>query len=308
MSRVFCLGEALVDLFFDENDLSQVKPQVGGSVLNAALTLKNASCFYGRPLKIELISEWGDDVAGKFIEESLRKSGIGTHYSQVFREGSTALVQVQLKNGQPSYFFNKNYPKERFENFQFECNEAAICLFGSWASLDKTLTPTYNLVISQIKKAGGLVYYDPNLRPSYKEKLPKLQQKVWENTQKADWVKMSSEDLEILLNTDSQTEHLEYLNRLQKNVIYTQGSESILWKLSDGFWNEHTVIPVDVVSAVGAGDNFNAGFVFELIEHYFLEKNSLNRLNTTFFNSFVERGADFAARVCQSPLNYLQFD
>ena len=61
---------------------------------------------------------------------------------------------------------------------------------------------------------------------------------------------------------------------------------------------------VQPVSTVGAGDNFNAGFIYAMLG-YGLRASDLLRLDREGWPRLVRTGCDFAAQVCQSEQNHV---
>ena len=58
------------------------------------------------------------------------------------------------------------------------------------------------------------------------------------------------------------------------------------------------------VSTVGAGDNFNAGVLFGLLNSR-IRRQDLPTLNEKEWDSIIKCGIDFATEVCTSSDNYL---
>ncbi|MCF0160869.1 MAG: carbohydrate kinase, partial [Bacteroidaceae bacterium] len=69
----------------------------------------------------------------------------------------------------------------------------------------------------------------------------------------------------------------------------------------------HLTFPVEqipTVSTVGAGDSFNAGFVYGLIREQ-IGKEKLSKLQSEDWARLVEYGQRFSREVCQSMENYI---
>jgi fructokinase len=59
------------------------------------------------------------------------------------------------------------------------------------------------------------------------------------------------------------------------------------------------VAPIDVVSTVGAGDNFNAGIIYSLLKQD-IQLDDLATLSEQAWDSMVSTGMRFSAEVCKS--------
>ena len=62
---------------------------------------------------------------------------------------------------------------------------------------------------------------------------------------------------------------------------------------------EYPIEPLEAVSTIGAGDNFNAGLIYGLLK-YDVRYRDLNNLNEEVWDKVVQCGKDFAAEVCRS--------
>jgi fructokinase len=66
----------------------------------------------------------------------------------------------------------------------------------------------------------------------------------------------------------------------------------------------YPVKKVDVVSTVGAGDNFNAGVVYALAKNG-VEREMLPQLTMEQWNGIISGGLDFSAHACTLIENYV---
>ena len=65
---VYCIGETVLDIIFSEGRPESAVP--GGSMLNSAVSLARSG------LKVELISEYGNDPPGDIIADFLQKNNV----------------------------------------------------------------------------------------------------------------------------------------------------------------------------------------------------------------------------------------
>ena len=62
--------------------------------------------------------------------------------------------------------------------------------------------------------------------------------------------------------------------------------------------------PLQPISTIGAGDNFNAGVIYGLLK-YNIGKKDLATLSEEMWGRIVHCGIDLASEVCQSYDNYI---
>ena len=62
---------------------------------------------------------------------------------------------------------------------------------------------------------------------------------------------------------------------------------------------EYSIPPLEAVSTIGAGDNFNAGIIFGLLK-YNVRYEDLDTMDETTWDKVIRCGIEFAAEVCRS--------
>ena len=129
----------------------------------------------------------------------------------------------------------------------------------------------------------------------------KLNANILENLEYADIVRGSKEDFEVLFNKhDAETVYKAQVSFYCKNFIYTQGSEPIEVRGAGGFSRQYLVAPMSTVSTIGAGDNFNAGFVYGLIKKGITREMLVTGLAPELWDALVGEASAFSANVCGS--------
>ena len=67
---------------------------------------------------------------------------------------------------------------------------------------------------------------------------------------------------------------------------------------------DYPVAPLQTVSTIGAGDNFNAGLVFGLLKNR-IRKADLDELTEADWDKIIASGMSFSREVCASFDNYI---
>ena len=67
---------------------------------------------------------------------------------------------------------------------------------------------------------------------------------------------------------------------------------------------EYKIHPIQTVSTIGAGDNFNAGIIYGLLK-YDVRYKDLQSLDKDTWGKIISCGIDLSSEVCQSYNNYI---
>ena len=67
---------------------------------------------------------------------------------------------------------------------------------------------------------------------------------------------------------------------------------------------EYPIEPLEAVSTIGAGDNFNAGIIYGLLK-YNIGYHDLSTMSKETWEKIIRCGMDLASEVCQSYDNYI---
>ncbi len=300
MRKIFALGEAILDIIFENDQPVAAKP--GGAMLNAAVSLGRCG------IKVEMITELSEDHTGRIILDFLKKNGVGTKHTIPYPDGHTPVSLAFLdENKNAQYTFFKNYPSERLTQPFPEVNDGDIVLFGSFYSLAPEIRGKLFPFVKKAKEKGALIIYDPNIRKNHLLEIRNLFHLVEENIRIADIVRASDEDLENLFGTGDLQENSFKLMKLGcQHLVVTRGKEGVDLLFPDG--KSHFDVPViDPVSTIGAGDAFNAGLIFCLSKMN-MTRESLKDLTGSAWKEILSMGIRFATDTCLSMDNYISWE
>ncbi len=91
-----------------------------------------------------------------------------------------------------------------------------------------------------------------------------------------------------------------------KRLIYTQNENGIDVHLPNQEFHKE-VKKLNPVSAVGAGDTFNAGLIYYLFKNN-IGKEGLDNMSQAQWDEMLEIADEFAANVCMSMDNYISLE
>lgn len=299
MRKVIGIGETVLDIIFrDEKPISALP---GGSTFNAIISLGRSG------VKASMISETGNDRIGQNIIKFMESNGIDASYVNVYPESKSPLSLAFLNDhNDADYIFYKDHPHDRIDYVYPEVNADDIVLFGSFFALNPVIRPQVYAFLDYARQRGAILYYDVNFRASHKNEVMKVTPNLLDNLEMADIVRGSSEDFEILFRQhDADTVYRSQIAFYTKKFIYTRSADPVEVRGDGGFSKQYPVLPTETVSTIGAGDNFNAGFIYGLIKNGITRQHIDQGLTESQWDALVSSALDFSAECCRDIYNYV---
>lgn len=297
MRKIYTIGETVFDIIFKNS--KPVDAKSGGAMLNTAVSLGRLD------IPVSLISEYGNDKAGKLIDDFLISNSVSTKYIFRFNDGKTAISLAFLnEKNEAEYDFIKHYPKERL-NLEFpKLKENDILLFGSIYSISEDVREQVMKFVENARKAKAIIIYDPNIRKPHKDQIGELRKFIIKNISVSDIVRASDEDFSVIFNIENPQSAYETIKKYNcKNLIYTASDKGV-FLFTPKIRKEYPVPKIKTVSTIGAGDNFNAGIIYSIIKNNIL-KSDIDNVNENILNNIINSGINFSADVCMSYENYI---
>lgn len=302
MRKVIGIGETVLDIIFrDEKPISALP---GGSTFNAIISLGRSG------VKASMISETGNDRIGQNIIKFMESNGIDASYVNVYPESKSPLSLAFLNDhNDADYIFYKDHPHDRIDYVYPEVNADDIVLFGSFFALNPVIRPQVYAFLDYARQRGAILYYDVNFRASHKNEVMKVTPNLLDNLEMADIVRGSSEDFEILFRQhDADTVYRSQIAFYTKKFIYTRSADPVEVRGDSGFSKQYPVLPTETVSTIGAGDNFNAGFIYGLIKNGITRQHIDQGLTESQWDALVSSALDFSAECCRDIYNYVSVE
>lgn len=225
---------------------------VNGSIASSKLGMKSALlCFLGK------------DQAGDLIEAELAKNGVDTGCIVRTADHPTPVTTIfvsedgnrkSITNNAHSYNF---HPEQYPEVF----TDAGAVVIGSLFRAPFNDPDVIRAVVSEAHSKGIPVFADTKLPNFRKLTLDDIS----DSLAMIDYITPNEDEARFFTGKNEPEEMADvFLSKGVKNVIIKLGGRGCLLKNS----KESIYLPahvIDVVDATGAGDNFMAGFVSELI-------------------------------------------
>ena len=299
MRKIIGIGETVLDIIFRNEQPIQAVP--GGSTFNAIISLSRAGA------KTSFISETGNDRIGRMIVKFLNDNGCEATCVNMYPDSKSPLSLAFLnEQNDAEYIFYKDHPHDRLDFSYPDVQPDDIILFGSYYVLNPVIRPQVKGFLDYAHERGAILYYDVNFRASHQHEVMKLTPNLLENFELADIVRGSSEDFEILFKkSDAEQVYRSQIMFYTKKFICTQAAEPIQLFADNGQRRQYPVAKTATVSTIGAGDNFNAGFLFGLLVNNITRTDLEIGLTEEQWDKVVEMGQNFSAEVCRSLYNYV---
>ena len=246
-----------MDILF-KNDQPQ-KAVPGGSTFNSIVSLGRAG------VPCAMVTEAGGDHIGDMICSFLQSNGVSPEY--VCRhQGAKSHITLAFLNehNDAQYVFYKDHASVLLDERLPRLQASDIVLFGSFFAINPVIRPVVGRLLRQAREAGAWLYYDINFRKAHVPDIPQVLPNIEENMRLADLVRGSMEDFENLYGLIDPDAIYERVGRFCRTLILTDGARSIRFFTPEGC-HTYPVQPIETVSTVGAGDNFNAGYIYAML-------------------------------------------
>jgi len=283
---VIVIGELNVDLILNSIDSF---PEMGKEKLakNMTLTLGSSSAIFASNLsalgaKVSFIGKIGNDSFGDLVVESLKSKKVDTGYlikSDKWNTGATIVLNYDEDRAMVTYAGAMEHLT--IDDISGEAISSAKHLHFSSYFLQPGMQPGITELFKKAKDKGLTtsldIQWDPNEKWNfnYREVLPFV-----------DIFLPNEQEVLLLTNEKNMDNALNKLSPFSKHIVAKLGSKGSLL-VSNGKQNfKESFLNKNVVDAIGAGDSFNAGFIFKFINGFDLDKcqtfaNLTGAVNTT---------------------------
>ena len=294
--KVFALGETVLDIVSDGGFTMRAVP--GGSVLNASVSLGRMGA------EVHLISEFGADMAGTVIDGFLSSNGVLTDFCIRYPYNKTSLALAFLdSNRNATYSFYHDSPENPAVINVPVFQNKDILLFGSFYAVKPNRRNFLLNVLQKAVEARSIIYYDLNIRKAHSDQMAVLMPSFLNNIAVATIVKGSDEDFMNLFGIDDPVAIYEKVSPYCKILIITNGSKPAQI-ITPKYNLTYRVPEITPVSTIGAGDNFNAGFIYGLVTSG-IDSSNLTEMPVAELDRMVACGLAFASETCLSADNYI---
>jgi sugar/nucleoside kinase (ribokinase family) len=262
VKRVLVVGELNIDLIV--TGLKQM-PVLGQELICSGFerVMGSSSAIFAVKLahlgpQVDFIGLIGDDDEGHFVVEQLRANGIGTHHI-VCRSDVQTGVTISLSFATDRAMIT--YPGAMTE---LAINDINLTLLSQYDHLhvasyflQQGLQPGLKTLFQRTRQEGLTISFDTGWDPH-----AAWGQELYSLLQYVDIFFPNRDEARALTNTEDDIAALRTLSKAVRQVVIKLGQQGALTLDEVGRPLHVPGFPVTVVDTTGAGDSFNAGFVY----------------------------------------------
>ncbi|MDN4493019.1 sugar kinase [Ureibacillus aquaedulcis] len=252
--------------------VDEFKRKIGGAELNVIIGCARLG------LKTGWISRLGKDEFGRHILNTVRGEGIDVSEVKLIEGYPTSLnfKEVHASGDSKTFYYRHKSPTETLKveelPIDYIKNAKILHVTGVFPAI---LEQNRQIILQALKIAkqnGVKVSLDPNIRLKLWSK-EQARETLLSYLPYVDYLLTGREELEILFETSREAEIIQALQNYElTHIIVKDGAKGAFYLENDRL-NEVAGFTVDkVVDTVGAGDGFDAAFLYGIIQNWSVEK------------------------------------
>ncbi|MBB3772702.1 2-dehydro-3-deoxygluconokinase [Angulomicrobium tetraedrale] len=262
--RFLSIGEAMLELSEQQAPLWAMN--VAGDTLNTAWHLKRLA---GEAAEVAYFTALGSDSFSARIEGFIADAGIDTRFIRHEASRGPGLYAISLRDGERSFTYWRDHSAAKL----LADDEATLAAAFGWADMAYLSGITLAILapearerllaaLAVAREAGVTIAFDPNIRPRLWESAEIMRATLLRAAKVADIVLPSFED-EAQHFGDASPEDCarRYDADGSREVVVKNGGRDVAVAMG-GRCSHHAMRPIEPVDTTGAGDAFNAGWLF----------------------------------------------
>ncbi|PJI84319.1 2-keto-3-deoxygluconate kinase [Yoonia maricola] len=260
--RVLAIGECMAELAPTEN-VGDFRLGFAGDTFNTAWYL--ARC--APQVVVSYLTCVGDDAISDQMRAFMRDAGISDRFVQTVPDKTVGLYLISLDQGERSFSYWRGQSAARSLAddpglLATAMDDADLIYFSgiTLAILPSNKRAVLLAALSNARRAGKSIAFDPNLRPKLWGGADEMKQEIMRGAAVSDLVLPSFEDeADWFDDASPQATANRYLDAGAVTVVVKNGADAVVYAEGPDM-GEVPVTPLaDLVDTTAAGDSFNAG-------------------------------------------------
>lgn len=266
------LGRIGYDLYSEEphvplKDVRRFSRYLGGSSANMAVGLARLG------MRVGMVAAVSADALGDFLVEFLAREGVDTRHVRRVEgcQSSLCLTEISPPDRFPQVFYRKEAADTRLrvgsQDLAYIARARMFVTNGTSLCAEPSRGSTFR-ALRQARRAGRAVVFDVDYRAMSWKSPAHAGREARRALACVDVLIGNEEELSLVAGAARPDEALEKLRRRVTTVVLKRGAAGVrLVSRAQGRNEDYTVppLPVEVVSTIGAGDGFAAGFLYALL-------------------------------------------
>jgi sugar/nucleoside kinase (ribokinase family) len=262
--------DANVDLIVDVNNIEIEYDQKERIINDYSLRLGGSACIFACQcaklgMRVSGIGVVGDDIFGKLVVNELQKANVKTDGICIDASLNTGIsIALSRKNDRAILTVPGTFSAVTYDKIPDDFLKGAKHLHIASYYLLTGLKESMPMIVQEAKKLGLTVSLDTNWDPSEKWELPSS----------------IMDSIDIFFPNENEIKFLTRKQTIEEAVKHYSSVPIIVVKQGKAgatvFTKQETIhlpaIPVAVKDTVGAGDSFDAGFLYGFLNNYSMEK------------------------------------
>ena len=246
--------------------------KIGGAELNVMLGCSRLG------LQAGWISRLGKDEFGRHIVNTVRGEGVDISEVHLMDGYATSLnfKEVQESGEGRTFYYRVPSPTETLSPellpFDYIRQAKVLHMTGVFCAILEQNRAITLRALECAKENGVTVSFDPNIRLRLWSK-EEARETILTYLPFVDHLLVSKEELELLFDTKDEQEILTHLGRFDFKEVVMKDGQNGAFALVNGKWLHVPGVKVaKVVDTVGAGDGFDSGYLYGLLQEWPLEE------------------------------------
>ena len=264
---VSVIGELNVDFILNKNESF---PVMGKEVLagEMSLTLGSSSAIFASNLsslgaKVAFVGKLGKDAFGELVLQTLNKSGVDTSAIDQradLNTGATAILNFGEDRAMITHPGAMEYLTAADINWKI-IKQSHHLHFSSFF-IQKAIRKDIALIFKNAKSEGLTTSFDPQWDPAEKWEIDLEQILPY-----VDIFLPNEKELLHITQCASVEAAIQKIENIAHTIVLKQGNKGSTIYAREECFSQPAFLNDAVVDAIGAGDSFNAGFIYKFIQN-----------------------------------------
>jgi len=276
MKDIITIGDAMITMNPTSKGpmrfVHSFERNVGGAELNVAIGCARLG------LETGWISRLGNDEFGRYIQHFVRGEGIDTSQLKLVDGYPTSVnFKEVLEDGSGrTFYYRLNSPTLNLTPDSLEesyiANARILHITGVFPAIDEKNVAIIKHAVTIAKRNDVLVSFDPNIRLKLWN-IERAKEVISDILPFVDILLTGTDEAELLFNTRDEKEIIEKSKLLGiSHIALKKGEEGSVGCHNGEIIQSAPVTARKVVDTVGAGDGFDAGFLYGVLQQWPLKK------------------------------------